>query len=1155
MRLRRLNLTRYGCFTDFAIDFGEPPSDVSDFHIIYGDNEAGKSTAFNGYLDLLFGIEERSKYSFLHDYSALRVGAVLGIDGQEVELSRIKRRDENLLGEADRPIDPTILTSALHGLSREAYQTMFSLNDETLEQGGEEILASKGDLGRLLFAATAGLGDLSDGLHALRERAATFYVPRSRSSELKTLKDELGQLDDQRRRLDTQASAFERLTETRRQAEEAYNDARKHRDSIRVEHARLSEIKDAFVIRDELIGLEAKLEPLAHLPIAPAGWAAEVGTLKEASAAAVAKRGDAEADIEAADEKLETHEADPAIIAARDELTTLEIPAARDRTAREDLPKRCDELLKVNAKLEELRRRLGAKDGVDSNDLIISDDRISLLDDLSAEEPTVVQRVESAREELSNAEDASQLAKEDLEASPNPSKELVALASLLDQQQKDDAQLRLEQAEDALSRLLNATERDLQRLVPWTGSEEDLNSSTFPSRQQADRWSEAAKRLARQLSDLKARQAQHAEARSRNAGIVSALSVQDGVIADVAASNTRKRRDEAWKMHRSRLDDETADAFEHALEEDDRVRDERLTAADRLADLRTAEIEIAAEEATLETIESELATVRGELNALRNEMTPVLVATGLPTNYPAEDLPDWLERAERLRDSITDANDHLVKRDRASAECSAQRSSLKQALTALGEQLPEDLDLDQLRVRAKTLRDRTIEDKARFDAAEKALSIAKEQTRLRDKALAKAKEAFGAWQTKWMKAFEGLWLGEREGAQMRALLDPLRDLATQVGKRAELKARIDAMEKDRRDFKNSIDRLAAKLGIEEQTDPATMHAHLHARLNLADKVAIERSAAVESRSKAEERLNKANSELSRIKTRMTEMAKYFPAHETITSLDELTQVLFRAERKAQLAEATEEKASDLMQRLGVDSRQDANAKLDAEALTEVESRLAGIGGDLEEADGELEERIGARRDAARALEEIGGDAAVALLDEKRGGVLIEISEKADRAIALQLGVMAADRALAAYRDRHRSELMARTAEAFRMITGGEFNDLKTQPDRSGDRLIALRSNGAGSIGAEEMSKGTRFQLYLALRLAGYRRFCELAGPLPFVGDDVIETFDDHRAAATIRLLGEIAKDGQALYFTHHNHLCDIAEKALGNHVTVHEIPK
>jgi len=44
-----------------------------------------------------------------------------------------------------------------------------------------------------------------------------------------------------------------------------------------------------------------------------------------------------------------------------------------------------------------------------------------------------------------------------------------------------------------------------------------------------------------------------------------------------------------------------------------------------------------------------------------------------------------------------------------------------------------------------------------------------------------------------------------------------------------------------------------------------------------------------------------------------------------------------------------------------------------------------------------------------------------------------------------------------------------------------------------------------------MSKGTRFQLYLALRVAGYHEFASSRRPVPFIADDIMETFDDFRA--------------------------------------------
>ena len=75
-----------------------------------------------------------------------------------------------------------------------------------------------------------------------------------------------------------------------------------------------------------------------------------------------------------------------------------------------------------------------------------------------------------------------------------------------------------------------------------------------------------------------------------------------------------------------------------------------------------------------------------------------------------------------------------------------------------------------------------------------------------------------------------------------------------------------------------------------------------------------------------------------------------------------------------------------------------------------------------------------------------------------------------------------------------------------------------------------------------MSKGTRFQLYLALRLAGYAEFAATRHPVPFIADDIMETFDEPRSEEVLRLFGEMAKIGQVIYLTHHRHLCDLAQR-------------
>jgi uncharacterized protein YhaN len=85
-----------------------------------------------------------------------------------------------------------------------------------------------------------------------------------------------------------------------------------------------------------------------------------------------------------------------------------------------------------------------------------------------------------------------------------------------------------------------------------------------------------------------------------------------------------------------------------------------------------------------------------------------------------------------------------------------------------------------------------------------------------------------------------------------------------------------------------------------------------------------------------------------------------------------------------------------------------------------------------------------------------------------------------------------------------------------------------------------------------MSKGTRFQLYLALRLAGYEEFAALRPPVPFIADDIMETFDEPRSEEVFRLLGQMASVGQVIYLTHHRHLCDIARQVVPA-AKIHEI--
>ena len=111
--------------------------------------------------------------------------------------------------------------------------------------------------------------------------------------------------------------------------------------------------------------------------------------------------------------------------------------------------------------------------------------------------------------------------------------------------------------------------------------------------------------------------------------------------------------------------------------------------------------------------------------------------------------------------------------------------------------------------------------------------------------------------------------------------------------------------------------------------------------------------------------------------------------------------------------------------------------------------------------------------------------------------------------------------------------------------------------RKGAVRKSAKKPTAGSGGrvkrAADMSKGTRFQLYLALRAAAHGQMGTQGLSLPFFCDDIFETFDEGRTAAACRVMEEIGKRGQAIYLTHHRHVVEIAQKVCAVPPKVHEI--
>jgi uncharacterized protein YhaN len=229
----------------------------------------------------------------------------------------------------------------------------------------------------------------------------------------------------------------------------------------------------------------------------------------------------------------------------------------------------------------------------------------------------------------------------------------------------------------------------------------------------------------------------------------------------------------------------------------------------------------------------------------------------------------------------------------------------------------------------------------------------------------------------------------------------------------------------------------------------------------------------------------------------------------------------------------------------------AMARLANTDLAELQREQAELITRLEDLDARSKNLFADKARATDRLTTIGGDDAAARLEASRRTLLLEIEDLALHYLRLRSGSLIAEHGICAYRDKHRSAMMNRASEAFRLITRDEYTGLATRPDKNREALIGLSRHGGSKL-AVEMSKGTQFQLYLALRLAGYEEFATARPSVPFIADDIMETFDEPRSEEVFRLFGQMAQVGQVVYLTHHRHLCEIAEQVVPT-VKVHEI--
>lgn len=121
-----------------------------------------------------------------------------------------------------------------------------------------------------------------------------------------------------------------------------------------------------------------------------------------------------------------------------------------------------------------------------------------------------------------------------------------------------------------------------------------------------------------------------------------------------------------------------------------------------------------------------------------------------------------------------------------------------------------------------------------------------------------------------------------------------------------------------------------------------------------------------------------------------------------------------------------------------------------------------------------------------------------------------------------------------YEQNRQPETLAVASRYMQQLTGGEYKRIWTP---LADDILYVENSAGESLTVDVLSRGTREQLFLSVRLALVANFASRGIKLPMVLDDILVNFDAVRAQRAAEVLNDFAAGGhQVLLFTCHEHM-------------------
>ena len=1153
MRIQELQLLAYGPFTDCVLKFS---AGTEGLHIVYGPNEAGKSSMLRAIQGLLFGIPAKCSDDQIHEKKKLRIGAVLrDSNNKKIRVHRRKGHKNTLLNpkaKKDVPYPDNALDAFLGGIDARTFGRVYGICHEELKRGGEEMQSLRGLVGESLFAATVGGSGLSELLSSLDSEAGELFSERRRNVRLKESKRTYDAIKKARREALLTKSRWEKLQASLGKARDHHDSVVRKSFDLEKELSRLRRIEGGLGFITKRSELQERIASLGSAVLLPEQYSAEQRSIKQtelkevlATIQRLQKRLDGEDGLRQQIDGIQVPSgllSFAAVIGDLKDQRAVIVKATKDR---EVLVRDCDQLrIRVESLMRDLR--IGASI-TEAERFRIAPEQKSHIQQLGTDEKRL--REHPTRIRAEQTESKARLAKmvESLNQLGTPV-DIGDLKRTVERiHRQGDLERELEALRSSVTKREKEIDRDLATLGLWHGSAAELASLRVPMNETVDRFTNEFSELRQRTELLQGTAVRIRDDETQQRQAIAALQQTGHVPTESELNEVRRDRDKQWQMLRNQAaqrDGDSfstgADVFETLLASADVVADRLRREADRVAQLADRTVRVEGLACQRKEVLQQLEKAKRDFEILDANWRSEWMACGVTEPLSPREMQSWLIQLHEIRSTSRELDGQRYQLTQHEQRFEASRSEIRECLMTMGVEISH-VRLEDMVAKAESMIDAQVSLFNTRQKLEADIRFCHEEIEKLNREYEKAVTALEGWQEKWDVATKVLGCDARVSAeQAHERLNHLTELFQHLSDIASKKQRIADIDNDAALFRQSVERIASQFLDVGEVPPDELVLKLVDQLQTAEKDHERRERLEVEVRDATADLCVATEKEQSLKHQLEALCNLAGAKE-VESLPVIEQASRELKDCRQRLEGIEEQLHKLSGNSSIDEFVEAARLWNADDLLVQLSNLETQIADLKV---ERDKAVAAVTELENEAREADGHADAAEKDQEALGLIGRMQTDAARYMRIRLAVTILRQQIEKHRAENEDPLLQRASTLFARMTCNEFSGIRTDFKNDDPVIVGVRKSNDELVPVTSMSTGTRDQLYLALRLGYVERQLMEHEPMPFIVDDVLIQFDPDRSQATLKVLAELAKQTQVIFFTHHWHLVELAKDGL-----------